>query len=184
MKRFFLLMMCCGLVGFMGPLGCGGGDEEEAANTTSGAKKGGKKKGGKAGEADGEVDEDRPALEGSSGPRGTYSYNPIGKRDPFRSFIAGRQDEEIRSPTPLQRFDIEQLTLVGIVWGIDHPRALIQDPDKISHVVERGTYIGRNWGKVAEITSREIVITEEYQTIEGELVTEQVKMNLPIEDDF
>ncbi|MEE2751295.1 MAG: pilus assembly protein PilP [Myxococcota bacterium] len=184
MKRLFLLIMGCGLIGFMGPVGCGGGDEDGGASTEQGAKKAGKKKGGKADAAQLEDEDERPALEGGAGTSGTYSYNPIGKRDPFRSFIAGRQDEEIRSPTPLQRFDIEQLTLVGIVWGIDHPRALIQDPDKISHVVERGTYIGRNWGKVAEITSREIVITEEYQTIEGELVTEQVKMNLPIEDDF
>ena len=182
MKRLLLLSIFWGLVGFMGPVGCGGDDE--AVTAAPGAKKGGKKKGNKAGVGEEEGDEERPSLEGGAGTSGTYSYNPIGKRDPFRSFIAGRQDEEIRSPTPLQRFDIDQLTLVGIVWGIDHPRALIQDPDKISHVVERGTYIGRNWGKVAEITSREIVITEEYQTIEGELVTEQVKMNLPIEDDF
>jgi Tfp pilus assembly protein PilP len=113
-----------------------------------------------------------------------WHYNPIGKRDPFRSFVRGRLDEEIRSPTPLQRFDIDELDLSGIVWGVNAPRALVSDPDKKNHVVELGTYIGKNWGKVTEITSRSIVITEEYQTVEGSLMIESKIMSLPVEDNF
>ncbi len=158
---------------------CGGDDE--VAETEGQGRRGKAKSKSKAGTED--VD-DRPSLDGAPIDESSYTYNPIGKRDPFRSFIANRQEQEIRSPTPLQQYEIEQLELVGIVWGIDQPRALIQDPQRVSHVVERGTYIGRNWGKVTEITSRAVVITEEYQTIEGELVTEQVIMDLPIEDDF
>ena len=112
----------------------------------------------------------------------SYTYNPIGKRDPFRSFIAAQVDDEIRSPTPLQRFEIDQYNLVGIVWGGATPRAMVQDPEGTGHVIELGTYIGKNWGKVTQITSREVVITEEYQTMEGELVTNQVIMNLPLEE--
>jgi type IV pilus assembly protein PilP len=179
MQRLLFLSFLCPLV-LLGPVSCGGDDEsgEEAAAQGDPAAK-------KKGKADDAADEDeRPSMAGEPVVAGSFVYNPIGKRDPFRSFISGRLDEEIRAPTPLQRFDIEELLLVGIVWGIDHPRALIADPDQTSHVVERGTYIGKNWGKVSEITSRAVVITEEYQTIEGELVTEQVVMNLPIEDDF
>ena len=111
-----------------------------------------------------------------------YTYNPIGKRDPFRSFISGPRDNDIRSPTPLQRWDIDQFLLVGIVWGIDQPKAMVEDPENQNHVLEIGTYIGRNWGKVTQVTSDSVVITEEYQTIEGELVTEQVALALPVED--
>ena len=113
---------------------------------------------------------------------GDYTYNPIGKRDPFRSFIAGEREDEIRSPTPLQKYDVTDYRLVGIVWGINTPRAMVEDPGNSGHVIELGTYIGKNWGKVTQITSNEVVVTEEYQTIHGELVTNQLVMVLPVED--
>ena len=113
-----------------------------------------------------------------------WSYNPIGMRDPFRSFFVGRQEEDIRSPTPLQRYEIEQLVLQGIVWGVDRPLALVADPEGAHHMVERGTYIGRHWGKVTEITSHSIVITEEYQNDDGELLTEQKVMSLPVRENI
>ena len=113
-----------------------------------------------------------------------YVYNPIGKRDPFRSFLAsgGRiQDETPR--TPLQKYELDKYLLVGIIWGVERPRALVEDPDSVGHVMEIGTYIGKNWGKVTAITSGEVVVTEEYQTIDGELVVHPISMTLPVNDD-
>src|SRR5262245_1983608 len=58
-----------------------------------------------------------------------YVYDPTNKRDPFRSFVRGaygKDDEEVT--TPLERFDLSQLELSAIVWGIDVARALILDP--------------------------------------------------------
>ena len=111
-----------------------------------------------------------------------YVYNPIGKRDPFRSFLAaGERGVEDETPrTPLQRYEIDEYRLVGIIWGIDRPRALVEDPDSVGHVMEIGTYIGKNWGKVTQITSSEVVVTEEYQTIDGELVVNPIRMVLPV----
>ena len=111
-----------------------------------------------------------------------YVYNPIGKRDPFRSFLAaGERGVEDETPrTPLQRYEIDEYRLVGIIWGIDRPRALVEDPDNVGHVMEIGTYIGKNWGKVTQITSSEVVVTEEYQTIDGELVVNPIRMVLPV----
>ncbi len=113
-----------------------------------------------------------------------YVYNPIGKRDPFRTFIAMAEEEEIRSPTPLQRYEIDQYQLTGIVWGIERPRALMEDPEGVGHVVEQGTYIGRNWGKITQITSEKIVVTEEYLTPDGSLVVNliEIKLNTPGEE--
>ncbi len=109
-----------------------------------------------------------------------YSYNPIGKRDPFRSFLSfGARDERDTPRTPLQKFEIDQYRLVGIIWGVDRPRALVEDPERVGHVMEIGTYIGRNWGKVTQITSGEVVVTEEYQTIDGELVVNNISLTLP-----
>lgn len=113
-----------------------------------------------------------------------YSYNPIGKRDPFRSFLNfGARDDRETPRTPLQKFEIDQYQLVGIIWGVDRPRALVEDPEGVGHVMEIGTYIGRNWGKVTQVTSGEVVVTEEYQTIDGELVVNNISMTLPAVDD-
>ncbi len=115
------------------------------------------------------------AIEAQEG----YVYNPIGKRDPFRSFLsAGPKEDDDTPRTPLQRYDLDQYQLVGVIWGIDRPRALVQDPENLGHVVEIGTYIGKNWGKVTQITSSGVVVTEEYQTMDGELVVNEIPMKL------
>jgi type IV pilus assembly protein PilP len=110
----------------------------------------------------------------------SYSYNPIGKRDPFRSFFKGQDDGTIVNPTPLQRFEVDQYVLVGVVWGVSSPKAMVQDPEGTGHVVQAGTYIGKNWGKVSAITSTSVVITEEFTNIDGELVTNQLTLDLPV----
>lgn len=128
--------------------------------------------GAKAGEGD---QEEAPVAE--------YVYNPIGKRDPFRTFIATNEEEEIRSPTPLQRYELEQYKLSGIVWGVDRPRALVEDPDGMGHVIELGTYIGKKWGKVTQITSSQLVVTEEYLTPDGALVVNPIEIKLQYPDE-
>ena len=62
----------------------------------------------------------------------TYVYNPIGKRDPFRSPEAEPAAQASLANTactePLCRFDIDQLTLVAVVSGDANPLAMVQDP--------------------------------------------------------
>ena len=77
---------------------------------------------------------------------------------------------------------MDQYQLVGIVWGVERPRALVQDPDGVGHVMEVGTYIGKNWGKVTRISPEEVVVTEEYQTIRGDLVVNDIRLHLPVSD--
>ena len=124
------------------------------------------------GDADAKEDVEEDAVEPE------YVYNPIGKRDPFRTFIATADEEEIRSPTPLQRYELEQYELTGIVWGVDRPRALVEDPEGMGHVIELGTYVGKKWGKVTQITSSQLVVTEEYLTPDGALVVNPIEIKL------
>src|SRR5262245_57969619 len=47
-----------------------------------------------------------------------YTYNPVGKRDPFRPY-KGELIQDISLPiSPLERYDLDQLSLTAIVWGI------------------------------------------------------------------
>lgn len=108
------------------------------------------------------------------------SYNPIGKRDPFKSFLAeelapGQQ----KALTPLQRFDIDQMSLIGIIWGISAPRAMVITPDGKGFVVQKGTLIGKNWGKVSRITQDEVIISEEFRDFEGKLIVHEIPLKMP-----
>jgi type IV pilus assembly protein PilP len=127
--------------------------------------------------------EEAPAPEGTE-PR--YTYQPIGKRDPFRSFLTlgGPTAAQIDGPLgPLQEHEIDQYKLRGIVWNVDAPRGLVEAPDGTGHVVEIGTVIGKNWGKITQIKPESLIITEEYRDpIENELIVHEVTMRLPVVD--
>ncbi len=110
-----------------------------------------------------------------------YAYNPAGKRDPFQSFITQRNVElpgEDGSQPPLQRWDVERYVLRGIIFGTDSPRAMLIDPEGVGHVVKLGSYVGRNWGKVTAIQDGMVVVTEEYKSMDDELVVNPVQLKL------
>jgi len=113
-------------------------------------------------------------------PEEIFVYNPIGKRDPFRTFLTKEnEDENGPARTDLQKYDIDQYKLVGIVWGNERPRALVQDPTGEGFVMEIGTYIGKNWGKVTQIQSDVVVVTEEYEAMDGRLIVNPIHLKLP-----
>ena len=109
-----------------------------------------------------------------------YAYSPIGKRDPFRSLFAQvRDDEGGQQLTELQKFEIDQLRLVAIVSRIATPYAMVEDPSSKGHTLTRGTLIGKNWGRVAQINGECVVIKEEYRDYTGRKVTNKTDMCLP-----
>lgn len=108
-----------------------------------------------------------------------YYYNPAGKRDPFQGFLQRQARPDGDGPKdgpPLQRWDIDKFALTGVIWDTQAPRALLVDPEGIGHSVRLGTYVGRNWGKVSSISQEGVVVTEEYQTLDGELVVNPVSV--------
>ena len=111
-----------------------------------------------------------------------YTYNPVGKRDPFKSFIKTDTVEiERKLTTPLQKYDLDQYRVVGIVWGAAEPLAMVEDPEGNGHFLRQGTLIGKNWGKVARINPGGIVVAEEYRDIQGQLNVNEIVMDLPVE---
>ena len=96
---------------------------------------------------------------------GVYFYDPAGKRDPFLSpsHIAPEQDLVDEVTTPLQRFHLGQLKLVGVIWQTSQPKALIEDGNGLGYIVEAGTRIGANGGVIRTIEPGRIVV-EEYET--------------------
>ena len=95
----------------------------------------------------------------------TYHYEPAGKRDPFLSPFY-RQSESAapeEAKTPLQRFDLGQLKLVGVILEEQEPKALIEDSGGLGYIVTRGTPIGSKGGIITAIEPKRVVV-EEYET--------------------
>ncbi len=111
-----------------------------------------------------------------------YAYNPVGKRDPFRSPI-----EELSRSTntaqvascsdPLCAWDLDQLKLVAVVTGDANPIAMVEDPLGRGHIVRRNARMGRQGGRVTQILRDSVTVTE-YIPSEGKVIPNPVSIQL------
>ena len=118
-----------------------------------------------------------------------YAYRAEGRRDPFVSLIRGVEVaptvvEEESGPfvavveggnySPLARFDLQELKLVGIidVGGVYH--GLVEVADGKSYFLQSGTQVGRNGGVVSRVLEDRVVVTETYRNPLGETRTKDV----------
>lgn len=60
----------------------------------------------------------------------------------------------------LERYDVADITLVGLVWSVKKPKALVKLPDGTVHVVFRKTKIGRFNGYVTNISEGAVEVSE------------------------
>lgn len=107
-----------------------------------------------------------------------YQYDPTNKRDPFRSFVKQFVDGKDIEETPLERFDLTQLTVTAIVWGVDPPRALLRDPAGKGYIVVEGTVVGKNKGRIIAIEDNLVRVKETYVDALGRAATKSVEMRL------
>ncbi len=128
----------------------------------------------------------REASGERAGASGTQAppYNPEGKRDPFRPFTFDfrRSSQPEGELTPLQRYDLGQLTVVGTIWQGNPPRAMIEDAQGMGFIVTVGTPIGRNGGVVAAIEPRRVVVEEKLLDFYGNEQVNRVVMEIPSEE--
>lgn len=110
-----------------------------------------------------------------------YSYNPLAKRDPFRSLV-----EEVRTPNgensvcnePLCQWDLDQLTLVGVVTGEANPLAMVEDPQGRGYLIRRSTRMGKQGGKVTQILRDSVTVTEYWTGPDGKINPNPVNLRL------
>lgn len=108
-----------------------------------------------------------------------YSYDSTGKRDPFRSFVLDRlTQDEIEADSPLQQFELGQLTVSGVVWQADRRRALVLDPAGQAYVVKVGDHIGKNDGEVTAIDDSAMLVLESYVDFHGDKTTKEIEMRI------
>jgi Tfp pilus assembly protein PilP len=117
-----------------------------------------------------------------------FVYERKGLRDPFQPFIrlsdkkkekGGRPPKILVPKTPLQKFPLEDLKLVGVVWAdAGRSKALIEDPKGKGYYVGVGTWVGDRGGKIVRIHPDKVVVEERMTDVLGEENVNQITLTL------
>jgi type IV pilus assembly protein PilP len=114
-------------------------------------------------------------------------YDPKGRINPFeplfrekQAMAAGKKKRKKRVPrTPLEKIDLSQLKLVGVVLASSGNKAMVEESNGKGYVIRKGTYIGTNAGKVVQIQSSKVIVAEEYEDYRGNVTLRNKELKLP-----
>jgi type IV pilus assembly protein PilP len=116
-------------------------------------------------------------------------YDPAGKADPFAPIFketptqaaeeaAEKKIVRRRPLTPLEKIDLSQLKLVGVIRAESGNRALVEDATGKGYVVAKGSYVGIYGGRVAQIEKDRAFIEEEVEDIFGKITVSRKELKL------
>jgi Tfp pilus assembly protein PilP len=80
-----------------------------------------------------------------------FYYASLGKRDPFASLLAGHFEES--GPDGL--VNIDEVKLVGVMWGDTDRFALVEDADGYSYILREGDRV--KYGTVTRLDEDRLV---------------------------
>jgi type IV pilus assembly protein PilP len=85
-----------------------------------------------------------------------------GRRNPFQppSAADGSTPNITLPGSPLERYELDEIRLVGIMWDVRNPKAMFIDPQGEVHTLGRDDRIGRKHGYIAAIREGEVVVVE------------------------
>ena len=144
-------------------------------------------------EPEGDVEDDRIVPEivrtdaGIAGPLAAYDpgdrvdpFEPLFRDEPEAPAVAEAEADEPARParrlTPLERVDLSQLKLVGIIRAPSGDRALVEEASGKGYIITRGTYIGIHSGQVVEIRENGIVVEEKHRDVFGEVDVRRLEL--------
>jgi hypothetical protein len=82
-----------------------------------------------------------------------FYYSSLGKRDPFGSLLAG----DFKDMGPDGLVDVDQVKLVGVMWGDTDRFALVEDGGGYSYILRVGDRV--RYGSVTKLTEDQLVAT-------------------------
>jgi Tfp pilus assembly protein PilP len=131
--------------------------------------------------ATGTAEDGRRHVEGSAQGRNdtSYEYVALDRRDPFRSILFEMTQAAEEAPrAPLEQFELAQISLLAVVWDAVNPRALIADPGGRSFVIQQGSRLGKNEGRVVDIGDNVVLVRETYVNYAGEQTTKDIAIRV------
>lgn len=92
-----------------------------------------------------------------------FSYDPAGRRDPFRSLLDGFEEQEAEAsrvrPPGLPGMMVEELRVEGIIQTPSGILAFVQGRDNLSYIIRPGTKLYN--GEVKEIHPDRVVFRQQ-----------------------
>ena len=116
-------------------------------------------------------------------------YRPKSERDPFKSLVTTRTKATVRTDkaprikTPLQRYSLDQLKVVGIIAGGKMRKALLEDDVGKGYVVSPGDAVGSEGGKIASIQKDRIIIESTYRDVLGNEKVRRITKKLYVSEE-
>jgi Tfp pilus assembly protein PilP len=116
-------------------------------------------------------------------------YRPKSDRDPFKSFVSTRMETVARTQktprikTPLQRYSLDQLKVVGIIAGGTMSKALLEDDGGKGYVVSAGEAVGSEGGKITSIQKDRIIIESTYRDVLGKEKVRRITKKLYVSEE-
>lgn len=105
-------------------------------------------------------------------PYESYEYRVSDARDPFKPSTSlvktialkresnGIQPNTLRNKEDLEKYELQNLIMVGVMNNNGQNWAIIRAPDNSIFRVKKGNYIGSNFGKILAISESKIDIKE------------------------
>jgi len=107
-----------------------------------------------------------------------YTYRQDGRRDPFQPFRIETTVTDGSGGGPLEQFELEQLSVVALVWDGNRARAMVADPSGTTYTIGVGSHMGKNVGKVIHIGDNLVLVKETYVDYAGEESTKDVELRI------
>lgn len=115
-------------------------------------------------------------------------YDPTGKIDPFAPIFkespavtvesAEKKIVRRRPLTPLEKIDLSQLKLVGVIRAESGNHAVVEDATGKGYVITKGSYVGIYGGRVVQIEKDRAFIEEEVEDIFGKISVSRKELKL------
>ncbi len=110
-----------------------------------------------------------------------FTYDPTGKRDPFKSFKFSKEGVVDMNKPPLERYAVGQLKITAILAdlsGSGGRSAIVEDATGKGYTVKKGTKIGNKSGVVVAIDEDKIHIVESIVDFTGKSKKYPTVLNL------
>lgn len=92
-------------------------------------------------------------------------------RDPFRPYDPSPLEGATQSKSPLETFDISEMTLTAVVESEGSLKGYVTVPTGQGFMVGKGDTIGKNGGQVAEVFADKLVVMESFKDYTGSINT-------------
>jgi Tfp pilus assembly protein PilP len=87
-------------------------------------------------------------------------------------------DTDKKGTTPLEKIDLSQLKLTGIILAVSGNKALVREVTGRGHVISEGTPIGTHGGRVAGVLKDKVIVKERMKDLTGRFFFQETELKL------